>query len=656
MTRKLNRRWKPELPDLSRFSKIAIDTETYDPDLLDLGCGCRRDGYMVGLSVAGKEENGDSSSWYVPIRHHSGVNLDPEVVSRWANDQFKNTKQDKVFANCMYDLDYLAEEGVEVKGRILDIQLAEPLIDENAFTYNLERISKRYLGEGKFEDEMNHFVKEKFGLKAKVKENIWRIPSNIVRGYAEIDAVNPLEIFEAQEKIIHEEGLDYIFDIETRLIPMLLRMKRNGVRVNIEKTEELTKQYKEQIKINTLRLYELAGYEMNYNANDSIAIYCDREGIKYNITKKTKKPSFVKDWLKGRDEEIFELILDLRSDFKVSGTFFDGHILRYAVNGRVHGQFNQLRSDDGGTVSGRFSSSKPNLQQLPSPEKALGNIVRQLFLPEEGEEWCSSDLKQIEPRVTLHYSRGNDAEEAKLALWEDLKYFNSMKGTEEFERLKGTEDEIKLMDSYQSIIDSLPQYKRKMLKTVYLGVSYSMGITLLCNRLGLSRKEGSKVIDDFHAAAPYIKALSNRTKAVAEERGYIRTLMGRRRRFNLYEPTNVPWNKRKNYPALPYEDAKREYGSNIARAFCYKSLNSLIQGSSADLLKKMMVDSWEAGIYDVLTPLVSVHDELGMSKPKTKVGDEAVKELENMMSNVWPELTVPISCDVQCASDWGGIS
>lgn len=634
---KFEPRWKPELPNLKGAELIGLDIETYDPHLKELGSGVRRGAYIIGLSVSIKRD-GQYLSWYIPVGHNEGPNIEFDKFRLWAKEELTNEKQDKILTNALYDLDFLTHEKIKIAGRIHDIQVAEPLLDENAGRYNLEYLSKKYLGFGKYEEELNDYVKNLFGPKAETKANLWKLPSTIVRKYAEVDASNPLKIFEQQIKLIEEEELTEIYNIETDLIPILLKMKVEGVRVDKDRAHILEEKYKKQIKENEKRLKEIAGYNINYRASESIGTFCDRNSISYPLTQKTKKPSITKDWMERQDHEIFELILSLRQDYKLSGSFFEGAVLKYQINGRVHCQFNQLRSEEYGTVSGRFSSSLPNLQQIPSPEKTLGPLARSLFLPEEDEQWVCCDYKQIEPRLTLHYAKGPEAEKAREFL---INHPNE--------------------DSYKPMLDATWEYLikyfpeklvRKKLKIIQLGLTYGQGKTSLVKKLGVSPREGNEIMKYFHELVPYVKSLSNDVKKVAERRGYVKTILGRRRRFDTFEPRGNYGEER--FPALPYEEAINEYGTNIVRAYCYKALNSVIQGSSADMIKKAMVDIYKSGLLDHVKMLLTIHDELDFSVPKTQQGTECKKEIKHIMETTIP-LKVPTKIDMEVGDNWGYI-
>ena len=371
-----------KFPDLSGAPWISLDTETKDPDLLTKGPGCRRpDSHIVGISVAvpGK-------AFYFPMRHEGfgDCNLPPDQVLKWASDTLGNPEQPKFGANLMYDLDFLASEGVVVRGKFYDVMTAEPLIDENLFRYDLDSIAKRRVGEGKKNDALYHWCAATYGGEpnSKQRKNIWRAPPSLVGPYAEADAYLPKQIFDAQWKIIQEQDLEQIFRTEQRLIPMLLAMRQRGVRVDLEAAGQLDHDLTKQMEIlqNTLP----SGIEIW--AAETIATAFDGLGLKYPRTG-AGKPSFRKDWLMNHANPIAQTIGTLRRLDKAKGTFVSSYILGHEVNGRIHAEFIPLKRDTGGAVSGRFASANPNLQNVPIRDKQLGALVRSLFLPDPADLW-----------------------------------------------------------------------------------------------------------------------------------------------------------------------------------------------------------------------------------------------------------------------------
>ena len=421
------------------------------------------------------------------------------------------------------------------------------------------------------------------------------MPSEIVAKYAIMDALNALEIFEHQKVVLEKEGLTNIFLLESELLELTLEMRKKGVRVDIEKTEQLITQFEIELKQKKLALNSMAGYDVNVNAARSIQCFCDANKIKYMRTPKSGEPSFTKSFLRLEQNPFFKKILEIRELEKFTNTFLKQAILKYNIKERIHCQFNQLRSDKFGTVSGRYSSSNPNLQQIPARSEK-GKIIRSLFIPDEGERWVKADYSQIEPRVTLHYAWGQEAQKMR-----DMFFDNPS------------------CDAYAPMMNMLPNISRATIKQLYLGLCYGMGQAALCKNLNMTEREGKELIRQFNIILPYLDNLNRRAKEKARRNGCIMTILGRRRQFK--------------YP------------------FFYKALNALIQGSSADILKKAMLDVYR---YDrTLIPLLTVHDELDFSIPHSRV--DFKREIKDIMENCVKTLRVPLHLDVEEGNSWGEV-
>jgi len=613
---------------------ISLDLETRDDSIgAGLGPGTRRGGYIVGIAVGVP----DGGRWYFPMRHEydpSSQNMPPEHVLRWAKDNLTRKNQPKVGANLLYDLDYLAQEGVQVEGPFLDVQIAEPLIDEVAHSYSLDALGIKYLGEGKRDDALYEWCAGAYGGQPTRKsqaKNIWRAPPELVGPYAEGDVDLPLRILVKQLEAIREQGLETIWSIESRLLPMLLAMRRRGVRVNVDGARELdVRLMLEAEKSRKL----LAAEGMEPNQRDGIAAYCDRKGYSYGRTP-TGMPQFQGAWLENHEDELLNKVQLVRKLEKHAGTFLQGYVLDHHINGRLHSEFNQLRSDEYGTVSGRFSSSNPNLQNIPSRDEELAPLVRSMWLPEPEEDWYSDDWSQIEYRLLVHYARGPGADDARQ-LYIDV---------------PDTDFHI-----YASDLTELP---RKPAKNINFGLVYGMGEPSLAARLGRTLEDARSIFEKYHSKLPFVKETFKAVSKTAEKRGYIHTTLGRRRRFHLYEPrawTAVKQMREASEPALEHAAAVEKWGEDqIRRAYTHKALNGLLQGGAADIMKKAMVDIWEAGICDVLgAPLLTVHDELDWSVPRTKEAHEAHDAAVRIMETC-VELRVPLRCDVECGPDWGHV-
>lgn len=602
-----------EFPRLDSAKMLCIDLETYDPELLDKGMGWGRGvGHIVGVAVG----TDDGGRWYFPMRHTLGGNMDPEAVLKWCRDTFANPKQPKVFANAIYDIGWLKQEGVDVMGDIIDVQLAEPLLDEHARSYSLESLSRKYLQEGKVDDQLYDWCQRAYGGPEGRRQagNIYRAPVELVGPYACGDVDLPLRIWEKQRLLLEEQDLVKVFKLESALVPMLLAMRMQGVRVDVPKAQAVYDDF--TLKIDGLTK-QLGG--ININAADELARYAKKMGITPPTTEKGNV-SFGGPWLATN----MPLVAEARKYTKARDTFIKGYILDLHTDGRLHCQFNQLRSDDYGTVSGRFSSSNPNLQNIPARDEEIGPLIRSLFLPDEDSIWVSHDWSQIEFRALTHYAVGQGADIARAM-------YNENPATD-----------------FHVMASELTGVPRKPAKNLNFGLVYGMGETTLAAHLGKTKEEALPIFEQYHTNMPFIKETYNLAGKRASQRGFITTLLGRRARFNLWEPTK--WSEKGD--ALPEQEAFAKWGNKIRRAHTHKALNRLLQGSAADIMKKAMADIWAANIG--LVPLLTVHDELDWSCPNTAEGHEAMREANHIMTTC-VKMKVPLLVDEEIGESWGTI-
>jgi len=618
--------WRPpsEFPRLEAAKVLAIDCETKDPNLPERGPGSiRRDGHIVGISV-GTEDGG---RWYFPMRHEvGGMNMDAEQVLRWARDELTRPGQIKVGANLMYDAEWLASEGVDITNgdpKFIDVQWMEALLDENARSYSLETLAQKYLGEGKASNELYQWCASAYGgvADSKQRANIYRAPACLVGPYAESDVDLPLRIAREQQKRLESEELCGVAELENALIPMLLAMRRRGVRVDLAAGNEL----------NDRLAAELAALQREHPvdmwAAAAIATRCDALGLEYPRTAKGA-PSFTAAWLKAQEHPFLAALNKMRGIDKLRGTFIEGHALGHLVSGRVHAQFHPLRGDENGTVSGRFSSSLPNLQNIPSRDDTLAPLIRGLFLPDDGERWVRFDWSQIEYRALVHYARGGGADQARRMYRDDP--------TTDFHRM----------------VSELTGIDRKPAKNINFGLVYGMGVKKMAASLGRSEEATRALFEQYHTTLPFVKATFNAASQMAALRGYTRTLLGRRRRFELWEPRQ--WDK--TAEACGKEAAEAAWGKGIRRAYTHKALNSILQGSAADIMKKAMVAIWKSGVCKVLgAPLLTVHDELDWSAPATPEADEALRESQRIMEQC-VSLRVPLRAEREEGPNWGNLT
>ena len=632
-----------EFPDLRSAKEIAIDLETRDPDLKKLGSGAiRKNGEVVGIAVAV-----DGYKNYFPIAHGEGPNMDRDKVLSWFRDICESPAI-KIFHNAMYDVCWIRSMGIKINGLIIDTMIAASLIDENRYNYTLNALSWVYLNKGKNETLLNAAAKER-GLDPKA--DMWKLPASEVGAYAEQDAALTLELWKHLERIIIEDDLQNIFNLETDLFPCLVDMRFLGVRVDVSKANQLKTELAEKEKKLLQEVEKQTGIETQIWAARSIAQVFDKLGLPYDVTEKTSAPSFTKNFITNHKHPVVRMIAEARKINKVSTTFIDT-ILDHEYNGRIHADINQIRSDDGGTVTGRFSYSNPNLQQIPARDPYTGPLVRSLFIPEEGMKWGTFDYSQQEPRLVAHYALRFGYDTAQI-----------------------------IADSYASdpstdfhqIVADMAKIQRKEAKTINLGLFYGMGKAKLQNELNVTKEKAEELFSRYHVEAPFVKQLMNGVMSVAQGKGRIKTLLGRRCRFPKYEPilrgsdwgTFVPAEDHETMlelkemgPYLKDQDGevikdkngnpKKNYWYNNGhrRAFTYKALNKLIQGSAADMTKKAMVDLYKEGYL----AHIQIHDELDFSIESDKQAGIIKEIMEQAV-----DLKVPNKVDYESGPNWGEI-
>ena len=603
---------KPEeFPDLRQANTIAIDLETHDPDLKSLGSGSIIGrGKVVGIAVAV-----DGYKGYFPFDHKGGGNLEKSKVIQWFRDVCE-CHADKIFHNAMYDVCWIRSMGIKINGRIVDTMIAASLVNENRFRYDLGSLGWDYAGYGKNETELRAAANE-WGVDP--KSDMWMLPSMYVGTYAERDAELTLELWKIMQKELSDQDLGAIFDLETDLFPCLVDMKFKGVRVDVEGAHRLKKKLSEQETQLLQEVKKETQIDCQIWAARSIAKVFDKLKLPYERTLKTQAPSFTKNFLSSHEHPLVKKIAKVREINKAHTTFIDT-IIRYEHKGRIHADINQIRSDAGGTVTGRFSYSNPNLQQIPARNKDLGPLIRSLFLPESGCEWGCFDYSQQEPRLVVHYA----------SLDQDTSVFNVK------------DSYLSSNADFHTIVAKMADIPRDQAKTINLGLFYGMGKAKLQAELGVSKDKAEDLFSVYHERVPFVKRLMRSVSNRAQQRGQIRTLLGRLCRFHLWEPNRFGINK-----ALPFEEATLEHGQgNIRRAYTYKALNKLIQGSAADMTKKSMLDLYKEGII----AHIQIHDELDLSVESPDQAKKIIEIMENAVT-----LEIPNKVDYESGKNWGDI-
>jgi DNA polymerase I-like protein with 3'-5' exonuclease and polymerase domains len=624
-------------PSLKGYSHVAIDLETKDPGLKSMGSGAiRGHGNIVGIAVAV-----EGWSAYYPIAHEGGGNMDKDKVMAWIKEVCAAPNV-KLFHNAMYDVCWLRAAGVKIYGKIIDTMVMASLLDENRLWYTLNSIAFDKLGKTKNETALNEAA-QSWGIDP--KSEMYKLPAMYVGNYAEKDAQLTLELYTVLNKDIQLNKLNNIFELETDLFPCLIDMKFKGVRVDIEKAQQLKRQLVKQENELLLKIKQETGIEPQIWAAKNIAEIFDKRELKYERTEKSSAPSFTKNFLSEHKDPIVQMIAKAREINKAHTTFIDT-ILKFTHKGRIHADINPIRSDQGGTVTGRFSYANPNLQQIPARNKELGPMIRSLFLPEVDHKWGCFDYSQQEPRLVVHFAAENDL----------IKNDKSIK--EIIQKFKNNDVD------FHKIVADMAGISRDQAKTINLGLFYGMGKAKLQAELGLSTKnEAEELFNQYHESVPFVKQLMLATinEVNDSETGSIKTILGRQCRFNKWEVNifkrgtmNTLFNTKEEaqaqfikewvemYPAA----IKEKIIPKVKRSLTYKALNKLIQGSAADMTKKAMLDLYKEGI----VPHIQIHDELDISV----IDDNQAKKIVEIMENA-VTLAIPNKVDYESGETWGDI-
>lgn len=608
------------------LARIGLDLETKDPNIKTKGGGARRRSIERGSRIVGAAiAYAVDDATYYPTAHSNSDRCvaDPDKFYAQLREEAQHFEGEIVGANLQYDLDWLdAEQGIQFpKAKFRDVQVAEPLLDENRPSFKLDLLCRDYLGEGKYTETLKEVYGSDYISNMDVVDPGWAAE------YAERDTTAPWEILDLQLPALANQGLTSLYEMESDLTPLLLQMRRVGVKVDLNACERAFEMTKAEARNAAQRIKDRVGFTVDVWSSDSIAKAFDKEGVPYPKTAQGR-PSFRKDWLNACPFPVAQMIVEQRTFEKIGGTFLRNYILEGAVDGRIHAMFNQLKGEGGGTVSGRFSSSGPNLQNIPARHPILGPLCRSIFIPEEDHEWGSADWSQIEYRFLVHYAAITPGIDADMA----VKMFQDREA------------------DFHEIAAEIAGVPRKIAKNINFGVVYGMGVDAMAYNLGVSRDEAEQILNEFHTRFPFLKAIYNTASNQATKNGLIKTVLGRRRRFDKWELGGKLFSSRE--AAL---EAQREANGRLRGyprvAQTHKALNALLQGSAADLMKKAMVQMHKDGIFDVLVPHLTVHDEMNVSVPRTAAGKEAFAEMVNIMETTIP-LKVPVIAAANLGANW----
>lgn len=635
-----------EYPELRNAVVIGVDCETREFDF-DHGPGWGRGlSHIVGVSIAAIWPGGHRRKWYFPIRHtvEAHDNLDPVVTLDWLKAML-TTNIPKVGANLLYDYGCFAAEGIWMAGELIDVQFAEALIDEEEYVA-LDILGRKYLGQGKTSDALKDWIIRAYNPnKSAWRGDIWRTPPRLTGFYAEDDADLPLDIFTKQRPILEQEGLVDLFKMECRSIPMYVKMRMQGITIDIPRAEKAAS----DIRLKIPELYKQLSHNVGITIDSvdspaQLVAMFDRLGIVYPRTKENN-PSFRKEWLKGLDHPLGAAINEIREHQKVLSTFFEGYILNRQRDNKIYCSFHPLKGDDNGAKTGRLSSSDPNLQNV-SVRTELGRSVRECFVAHYGHKrWHKKDQSQIEYRLFGHFASGHRSDEIRARYRDDPStdyHKDTMIAIAPAlgkDLSKMTKDEI---DTF-----------RRPIKNINFGLLYGQNAISLAYKSGMTMQEAKTFVDIYHRERPFVKSTMEAIMSEVQAYGFITTLLGRRVRFRKWE--SLKFEDRGQ--AFEMDHAIEQYGGNIRRAYAYRAVNYRFQGSAADVMKKGMDDCYQSGVFDFVgMPLLQVHDELDWSEiDDSPQQQEAFRYITHTLENC-VQLSIPLKVDSKSGANWGVIN
>jgi DNA polymerase-1 len=579
---------------------IAIDIEVYDPNLDTLGDGSiRKDGSVLCVGLF------DGSDYVCCVPD------DPRLPGWLASTE------EKIFHNSVYDVPWLVcGLGFTVNGTLHDTMTRAAMLDPYE-DLDLDSCCKRYGIRGKnaadtIEAWFNG-VRARWGLVGSLWDNadvIWMHPEGRKQmiQYNEQDCRATYALFMAQEKrmAMHKEA----YQLECDLQPLILEMKRNGIAVDVVARDRFTAQIEQELNIAESRLSTVYGITRSMIASPKQLTKAMNDiGVYSPVLTATGGQSWSAQALDMIDHPSIELIQQVKRHQSLLSKYLYGSLTTAIVNGRIHCTFSPNKRDEGGTITGRFASFKPNLQNIPARQEKHGQEMRSMFVPDIGCMLLAIDYSQIEYLLLAHFAQGPQAEWFREQARAGIDFHNvamSITG-----------------------IDN-----RDMVKRLNYGVIYGMGIHKL---FAINRKiygtieTAREVYNTYHARLPVIRDTMQYIQNTMRNNGYMRSIGGRVH----YKPKPMfidgKWND-----------------------MLYKSTNYVIQGSAADILKKSMVDALKAGVFNELHLHLTVHDEIVCSMPYTVAGLEAAQTLQQCMNDAYKErLRVPMKACAELGDTWG---
>ena len=573
---------------LSQQTRFVFDTETTNIDVYSAD--------LVGLSFAIKAHE----AWYLSMpANREECQRKLELL----RPLFEDESIMKIGQNLKFDISMLAQYGISVKGKLFDTMLAHYLIEPEQ-RHNMDYLAEVYL------NYVTIPIEELIG-KGRQQKTMREVPVELVKEYAAEDADITMRLYEKLLPLLKENGVEKLFyEIEMPLVPVLSRMEANGVKIDTENLKQISDEFAVEIRKIEEQIYELAGMPFNIASPKQLGEILFEKLRIDEKAKKTKTGQYAtgEEVLQklAHKHPIVNLILDYRSLTKLKSTYLDA--LPALVNpkdGLIHTSFNQAV-----TATGRLSSNNPNLQNIPVRTEK-GREIRRAFVPRsEQYTLLAADYSQIELRIIAHLSQ-DPAMVADFNLGHDIHAATAAK-------------------VFHVPMEQVTKEQRSRAKAVNFGIIYGMSAFGLAERMELSRSEAADIIKKYFEEYAGIKEYMNRSIALAKERGYAETILGRRRYLRDINGAN-----------------------SVVRGFAERNaINAPIQGSSADMIKIAMI-----GIHQELERLkmqskmiLQVHDELVFDAHLDEL-DTLKSIVQDKMVNAMP-LSVPVVVEINTGANW----
>jgi len=584
-------------------SILAVDIECQETNLEDLGPGdIRQDGGV--LSVAFADETGS-------LVLNPGVPDDLATIKKLLADPTTT----KVMHNAVYDATWL-QNGLklQINGKIDDTMTREGLINEYSGQYDLDSCCLREHVEGKNYADTIDMWWQSHGGTGKAIANLALIPSEIRNKYNVQDAKATLQLYNNQQPKINSMRLQEVNDLECAQYPIILEMRKNGIRVDVPKIEQLRIETEQKVADGMEALYKEYGLTSLTKKKGpgtvpyvitslGLAPMCDRTpGGDLSVSTQS---------LAKIDHPFVDKLTEIQRENTMLIKYLNSAFVDFRIGDRIHGTFTPTLRDEGGTITGRYSSKQPNMQNFTSREEKGGDLIRSIFLPDEGCLLGAFDYKQIEYRLLAHFAIGPGSEELR-------------------ENIRRGADYHKLV---QSMLGWDFPDARKVVKNFNFGMIYGMGLNGFKKKFAVEVRKAARAVgmttdqytekyyNEYMRRMTFIRPTTNAIQVLARQYGSIRSVGGRIHR-------------------LPPDGRD------------YAIVNYLIQGSAADILKMGLRDAWKAGIFNELKLHLTVHDENVFSIPRTKAGVEAAIEFNECMINCVKGLKIPIGVDTEIGSNW----